>query len=955
MTSYSRQAVIAGACITLLVLLAQALGWLDGLERQSIDFRSRHAWWRPRPMSPQICHVDIDDGALVTIGRWPWDRARLTDALNELRSAGAKVIAFDLILAESQKPRPLTVPRNELPLRAAGLLSVNCPDDPAQPCQIVIDEDVALAAAMRPPGPPGARGPDAPGVPGTSGAGRCVLSVKASEGLAIHEEWQSQRGRGEWSQLIDALSRDLRAPPEQIIERAGLTGWRQSLFVRRINQFKQIAAWHALQQLQAQAQQTGTALTFEALVAATVPGLSDLAGEIPELSILRTVWDQHRSWQALRPLLLAGPSSANPSEDQAPIWVLAREASAVGFVNRQEDRDGAIRAIRPLWPVPGGLAVQLGVMAAAAYQGLTPQDIRVTDDRLFIGPTALPLRDGRLWLAWPRPLERGAGAFGVLRQDEAGSEAAGHLSIGALVQLAQQRRLQQQVEQQYAIRTFEMAHSDQTATADFSMAQMTPQMIAAARNYIDLNSVVLETSPDQLSPEEVEIARLIRTWTALDESVQAGRDNLAVAEKEVRDRVRDKLCFIGATFTGVAADFVPTPLDPLTPGVVVHAVVADMVLSGRYLRFAPAWSTYALIVCLGIASTLAAASLTPVRSTLLALAIFLGYLALAGFLVFSQMNLVVAMVGPCLAGVGAWVGCTVVEAALYQRDRLRITRQFKARVSSQLVDYLVANPEAATMAGEQREMTIMFTDLAGFTGISEKLGGPATVATLNRYMSAMTKQLIDDGAYLNKFLGDGFMAFWSAFALNPQQATHACRAALHCIDTVERLNAEPQYAGLPRLALRVGIATGRVIVGDCGAPPQLNDYTVIGDAVNLASRLESANKQFGTRVLIDGRTRELLDDPALRLRPIGRIVAVGQTTPIEVFEVLASDHSADLIDLTARAVEAFRAGDLQASAAAWRALLERCGPSKLADLYLSAIDAAQRDPDFDGVLRLQLK
>jgi adenylate cyclase len=346
------------------------------------------------------------------------------------------------------------------------------------------------------------------------------------------------------------------------------------------------------------------------------------------------------------------------------------------------------------------------------------------------------------------------------------------------------------------------------------------------------------------------------------------------------------------------------------------------------------------------------------------------YAALAGVWAFGALGIALPVVAPLAAGATAWVGVTALEAALSQRDRRRITRQFRARVSPQLVDYLVANPNALSVAGKPREATVLFTDLAGFTAVSEALDGPATVALLNRTLGGLARVLTARGAYVNKFLGDGVMAFWSAFGPDPDQAEKACRAAVECQAEVERVNDENEAsfarrtsargtvkeAARPRLATRIGITTGPVIVGDCGAPPDLNDYTVIGDNVNLAARLESANKQFGTSVLIDGRTRRGIAGTDIKVRPLGRVVVVGQTKPVEVFEVLPDDAPAELIELTERGVQSFAARDFRTSRQAFLRLIERFGQSKLARAYLRAIaEAEERPEEFDGVLRLREK
>jgi adenylate cyclase len=197
------------------------------------------------------------------------------------------------------------------------------------------------------------------------------------------------------------------------------------------------------------------------------------------------------------------------------------------------------------------------------------------------------------------------------------------------------------------------------------------------------------------------------------------------------------------------------------------------------------------------------------------------------------------------------------------------------------------------------------------------------------------------------------MAFWSAFEVDPQQAAKACRSALNCQNAVATVNADPDFARIPRIELRVGIATGRAVVGDCGAPPALNDYTVIGDTVNLAARLESANKQFGTRILVNGRTQALLDDENVLIRPIGRIIVAGQTQPVSVYELLPPETSAELIELTELAVAAFADARFEEALRHLAALEERFGSSRLIEIYRRTI--ANVGDVFDGVLHLQEK
>lgn len=458
---------------------------------------------------------------------------------------------------------------------------------------------------------------------------------------------------------------------------------------------------------------------------------------------------------------------------------------------------------------------------------------------------------------------------------------------------------------------------------------------------------------ETLDIDELDEFAPIVEWNQLDVEIPAGIKTIEAAEAELRAELNDKLVFIGIIATAVGTDTVPTPLGSETPGVVVHAVVADMALSGRRVRLVPLWTGWALAIALGLLCTSLAARLTPALSTMFVVVVLAGYIALAGWWFFGSLGSVFPMVAPITAGAGSWIACTTLKAMLFQRDRRRITRRFKSRVAPQLVDYLIDNPNTLSMTGEQREITVMFLDIAGFTAITESLNGPITVKALNQCMSELTSHITHHHGYVNKFLGDGLMAFWSAFLYDPEQAVRACTSAIECREGLMKLNQSKDFANLPSFSARFGIATGQVVIGDCGAPPQLNDYTVIGNEVNLAARLESANKLFDTSILINDRTRNQLGKTELQTRPLGSIIVVGQTIPVKIHELLPADADTNMIEMTTQAVEAFARNEYTKSIAAWNRLTDTFGPSKLAKFYLKAID----DPELvvNGALRLHQK
>ena len=900
MTSYARQAIILGLTITLLVVGIELLGVFDALERETIDLRFAHARWRDEPLSDQIRFVDIDDGALRSVGRWPWPRSKLADAIDELRRAGVGTIAIDLLLEDAQPPeyRPGSV-------------------DP-------IDHDANLAEALA--------------------AVQCVLAVRLADRVRIGAAWQTVQGAAELRRLVDMLSRDIQLDPHQAAQRAELTGERLARFLARPLEFKILAAYEALQRL---SEQPEDQITYKQFVRAVAPGVGEIIENFPEQQLLRNAWFQHEAWRLAGPLLLPG-QPAGSYLDVAPFPPFGRQANAVGFVNRQEDADGEVRKLRLLRPTLGGSALQFGLAAAALHLRVGMSAIRIDDDRAVIGGNEVPLVAGQLWLAWPTTETDWAG---VLRRAETEGPTAGRISIGWLIGLAEQRRNHdgnKARRREYAKIILDL----ETLPA----GELSQELREKVRNYVQYQLGFLQKLIDdgvKLTEDEETDLDFYQYWSAVEKEVESATQWIEDAEEKARTAMRDKLVFIGMTATAATTDSVPTPLGSETPGVVVHAVVADMALTGRRVRPAPSWTGWALAALLGLLCTSLAARLTPAFSTMFVLVMLAGYVALGGWWLFGSIGSVFPMVAPVTAGAGSWIACTALKATLFQRDRRRINRRFKARVAPQLMDYLIENPNALSMIGEQREVTVMFLDIAGFTAMTESLDGAIVVTALNRCMSELTRHITHHEGYVNKFLGDGLMAFWSAFRPDPDQAVRACTSALECREGLARLSRSEGFAHLPSFSARFGIATGKVIVGDCGAPPQLNDYTVIGNEVNLAARLESANKQFGTSILITDRTRDQLGPDKFRTRPIGRIIVVGQTVPVNVFELLPGDADSTMIELTTQAVEAFARREYPASAAAWKRLTDTFGPSKLAEFYLEAI----ADPALvvNGALRLQEK
>jgi adenylate cyclase len=250
-----------------------------------------------------------------------------------------------------------------------------------------------------------------------------------------------------------------------------------------------------------------------------------------------------------------------------------------------------------------------------------------------------------------------------------------------------------------------------------------------------------------------------------------------------------------------------------------------------------------------------------------------------------------------LAGRGAWMETTrpvlgvllaTFAATAYQyfvegREKRQVKQIFSRFVSRDVFDQLIADPSRARLGGERREMTVLFSDIRGFTTFSEKGRAEDVVAQLNEYFTRMVAVLFRHHATVDKFVGDMVMALFGAPLGDPDHADHAVSAALDMLAELETLNARWAAEGRPTLDIGVGVNTGEMIAGNIGSDTIMS-YTVIGDAVNLGSRLESLNKQYATHIIISDQTRIRLKG-RYDMESLGNVVVKGKTEPVAIYQV----------------------------------------------------------------------
>jgi adenylate cyclase len=351
------------------------------------------------------------------------------------------------------------------------------------------------------------------------------------------------------------------------------------------------------------------------------------------------------------------------------------------------------------------------------------------------------------------------------------------------------------------------------------------------------------------------------------------------------DALRNKYVFFGFTAPGLF-DLRPTPVDGITPGVEIQAAILDNLLSGNFIRQCPIAVWIAAALGLALAAGMAGSVFSSPLGHVLASLVFLTWpviAALGGYAAGWSLPLV----APEIAVATTLSLVFVINYATEGRQKRFIQGAFKQYLSPAVIDQLILHPERLRLGGERRVLSIFFSDLEGFTSISEKLDPEALTTLLNEYLSAMTDIIHEEAGTVDKFEGDAIIAFWNAPIEVGDHPLRVVRAALRCQEQLVFMNPQFEKRAGRDLRMRIGIHTGMAVVGNMGSHTRF-DYTMLGDAVNLAARLEGANKAFGTYTMISESTRQETG-AAFPVREIARLAVVGRKEPITVYEPMLPD------------------------------------------------------------------
>lgn len=346
---------------------------------------------------------------------------------------------------------------------------------------------------------------------------------------------------------------------------------------------------------------------------------------------------------------------------------------------------------------------------------------------------------------------------------------------------------------------------------------------------------------------------------------------------------RDKVVFVGTSGAGLF-DARANPFGPNDPGVLIHATLADNLLTGAFLRRVDAPTNAAVIVLVALLAGLAVSAITAAWGSAAAgLALAAAFLG-AAFALF-QRGVWLDAGAPVLAILFTFTGGMVLNYMTEGRKKRQIREMFGKYVAPEYVAQLAEDPSRLDLEGRRAELTILFSDIRGFTSISEKMSAHEVVGFLNEYLSQMAGIVKHSGGTLDKFIGDAVMAFWGEPVRHPDHADRAADCALAMRDATAAIRERWVAEGKPDLHIGIGINTAEVVVGNIGSLEHKLDYTVIGDGVNLASRLEGKNKDFGTTVIVSEFTLARLGD-RYDVRPLGGVTVKGKEKPVEIYELL---------------------------------------------------------------------
>ena len=421
--------------------------------------------------------------------------------------------------------------------------------------------------------------------------------------------------------------------------------------------------------------------------------------------------------------------------------------------------------------------------------------------------------------------------------------------------------------------------------------------------------------------------------------------------------IQNKFALIGTSALGLF-DLRSNAYDAAMAGVEIHANVIDNILQGDYLKN----PSDILLVNIGIIWSIIFVFIlvfSLVRSWLIIPVAFISLVLLyqVFFYILFHYGYVLSLLFPLFAFILTLIGSVGLDYILEARQKDIVKRMLGKKVSPAVMEYLLQHSAEEIVNSKEIEASIFFSDIRGFTSISEKIGSPdKLIHLLNAYMTPMVENVVQHHGTIDKFIGDAIMAYWNAPVPIKKHPDEAVKSAIEQINMLVEVNKEIKPIYDVEIAIGIGIHTGIVTAGDMGSEGR-SDYTIIGDNVNLASRMEGLTKQYDAQILISKSTYEKLEGK-YKIRPIDLVEVKGKHEAVEIFEVLASNKivTDEELELWNKATSIFRSGIVHEAYDLYQKLQE-LNPSKLYELYIDRCAYFLENPDveFSSVLKMTTK
>jgi adenylate cyclase len=1003
-------AILVGVLATAAVVAAYVGGQLDWLELITLDLRYRYC--NSIPQRPDIVCIDIDDSTLKSVGRWPWPRDKQAALVSIPAELGARAILVDLTWGGNESFR------NDVP-EDVDVVADPLDIDPEQAEKRWPDYELraALAEAKNvylayeyPTRDPESSDEFNAAVDaldrGDEAAARHRLDALLARRRAqtgtdqdpddkrlLQRAYMVEALEDDPTRSVEALAASLNLEPQPLLERYFGRCWIAAL--RRIArdwldespERWQENLWNLFPPLYAK------------LIKRAAEDAVPLRLRLALGMALRDVLGRAATTRnALVPLERV-ESIATHVDGVAPVYFFhARVARRCGFVVFEPDADGVVRRMPLFAKHAGDVLTQLAFTLACDELGVTPDGISVKGRTLRLRTPNGPRPDLTIQLD-----ERGRALIPWVKERNWIRNQFTHLPAEAICSLHKHRRALEHNEalvlealsailanEQFA----ELAECRRTLA---DVVKLRADVRKARYRELDEEARLLSRCLDELRPEVENVELRVRARVkALQAQVaqpggaaengarralQFSRGLLALVDEcrrvnpelvadikkdqgKIRGIVDGAICLIGYTASSLP-DMKPIPTSRSAPGVMAHANMLNGLLLGRLVRWAPLPMNVVIAVALGLLITLISVTLRPRLSFWLVAFALVSYVSLAGAVAFYRYTYSIALTPAMAAMIFSFFFVAVHRYVFIEGERRHLATALGQYTSKEIARQVAENPELCRRA-EMREVTAVFTDLKGFTTIAEQIGAERTQRVLNVCLGRFTRVMLHHEGMVNKFTGDGVFAFWNP-VVYPQadHALRACEAAVDLIAALRALREEQRRRGgdeaFDWLVLRVGVATGNAIVGPCGSE-QKYDYTCIGDSVNVASRLESANKVYGTQILISAGTRDQVGQ-AFELRPLGGVRVKGKAEAVPIYELLGRTgrvppESIEYAHAFGEAVALFQRRQWRAALAAFEACRRRRPNDLAAQNYIEATAAFVAEPpgdDWSGALELQEK